>query len=275
MSKVAIIHPVMFVPIGGSATDKGTRTLGWNLPQKGWFHSVIDQRIEGWATEFKRRGLRFRIMLHNPWGHDGNYPMDFDQRIEAAETGKLDLMIQTFPAWLESRLRPLVGDSGELIIYLGALDVDPDFVDRDHDPKAYRERVAASLVDVPRWASLAFDHSSEVMPDSIEWSVMLGEQAAGRRIYCEPRPKVGSAVVGLPVVSDAALWWRTSPDDFKDARHMASQSVMGGAEILTLIVGGSDQSRRAMVQRSVNAGLTPLFGYGDLAWALDIKREAK
>lgn len=263
------INPVLFQTIGGSSSDKSTRCLGYNLVRNGWYNSDIDKRLDDHAAQFAKRNIPFRYLLHNPWGHDGEKAMDFDQRIEAGQNPKLDLLVSSFPAWLESRVRPHVGKDGECIIYLGALDIDPDFVALRNNPKAYRERVVKSLRDIPDWCSIAFDHSAEVKAGSIEWSVMLGELAGGRRIYCEARPHKGSATVGLPVICDANFWQRSNPDLYGDSKKWAAPySDMAGAEVLCLVYQGSDADRAKLHKRTIGWGLTPLLDARDF-WVLD------
>lgn len=261
------IHPMLFVTVGGSSPDVSVRQLGYGLPQNGWYNSVLDQRLDGWKAEFDKRGLPFRLMLHNPWGTDGKKPMDFDQRIEAGQIPALKNVVQSFPSWLETRVYPLL-DDGELCLYLGALDTDPDFVALKRNSKAYAKRVAKSLVDVPDWASIAFDHSNAVKPNSPEWATMLMEHACGRRIYCEPRPEVGSGVVGLNVVADAKLWKRTDPERYSDAKHLIPRSAMAGAEVLRLAVHYGDGDRRKLHLETIAEGDTPLFDARDF-WLLD------
>lgn len=269
------IHPVLMVTVGGSSPDPYTRQLGYNLPAKGWYGSDLTPRLPKWKAEFDKRDLPFRVLPHNPWGHDAQKWMDFDQAVEAAENPKLARVVNSFVAWLETEVRPLLGEDGECIIYLGCLDEDPDFLALKSNPRAYRERVAASLVDVPDWCSLAFDHSAKVTTDSIEWSVMLGELAGGRRIYCEARPHQGSATIGLPVICDAKFWWRGDPGRHADSRKWAAPySDMQGAEVLLLVDKGDEAMRRAYHETTLREAkktgdnLVPLFGPNDF-WVLD------
>lgn len=260
--------PVLFLGIGASSSDVSVRKIGFGLPAAGWYNSGIDKNLDSWADEFKRRDLPFRVMLHNPWGTENGEVMDFDQRIEARENAKLRLVCDSFGPWLESRLRPHVGERGECIIYLGSGRRDKDLLDLKDQPAAYLERLTASVAEVPDWCTLAFDDTgkSEI---GDPFSDFVHLQSRLRRVYVEPRPIVGGAMPGLPVISDANLWRRTNPDIYPDARHMIPDRDCGD-EILRLMVSGNEATRRRVLQRVVDDGHTVLFAYPDISWALDL-----
>lgn len=264
--------PVLFLTVGASSPHEEDRKLGWGLTRAGWYNSVIDKRIEGWAEEFKKRDLPFRVMFHNPYGTNNREPMDFDQAVEAAENPRTRLPAATFGPWLETRVKPLIEGGGECIIYLGSGRRDPDIVALKDQPAAWLRRVTDSVDDLPDWCSLAFDDVANLEHGDPMVEFMALHRRF-RRVYIEPRPLAAGplAEARYPIVITAHLWPRSDPERHRDAVHMI-RNDQAGDEILRLSVSGNKDRVRRELQQAVNDGHTILFGYTDF-WALDLRPE--
>lgn len=260
--------PVLFLTVGASSSDESVRKLGWGLPSNGWYNSVIDKRLDEWAGEFKQRDLPFRVLLHNPWGTQNGEVMDFDQAIEAHENPKLKLVCDSFGPWLESRIKPHLGENGECIIYLGSGRRDKDMLALHDQPAAYLDRLNRSVAEVPDWCSIVFDDASSLTEDH-PFTHFVRLQSKIRRVYIEPRPIKDGATRFLPVVVDSRLWWRTNPERFPDAAGSAPNHECGD-EVLRFMLQGDESHRRNWLQRAANDGNTVVFGYTDF-WALDLQ----
>lgn len=264
--------PVQFVTVGWSDTNESIRNIGYGVPQNGWYHSVIDQRIEGWAAEFKKHDLPFRINLHNPWGTNAGQPMDFDQYLEAKENPLLRVMVQSFPLWLETRVKPLVGEDGECILYLGTIRADADMVALEGDPELYYKRAKRCLDAIPPWCSVAFDSVNAIKADHPAWPVIKDATRRFKRVYVEPRPSVDSPTKSLNVFSgNAHNWFRTDPEVYPNIDHLCKTSDLTG-ERLVRPRDRDPATRLEWYKKIIAEGSTPvLYSMDDLEMVEEIK----
>ena len=266
--------PVVMFPLAAEHNDtEWKRLLGWNIID-GWFNSSINRLLDDYAAEFRSRNLPFRMLLHSPWGLNVGESMDFDQRVEAEQNPHLQDAIDSFVPWLEQRVRPLVEESGgELIIYLGSGTADADMRALENNPIAYADRIAASIADIPDWASIALDNSAEIQESDPFWLFVESQQEAGRRLYVEARPHADSAVLGLPTITNSTFWRRTDPDLFEDSQWAGTNSQVANgdpSQVLLFTIGENQAERQADYQETIERGYTPLINYDDISWALDL-----
>ena len=269
--------PVLCVNIGHSSKDESVRNIGRGIPSNGWYHSQVDDQIEEWAAAFKKHGYPLRLELHNPWGCNQDEPMDFDQRIEAADNPKLHLAVLTFPLWLESRVKPLIGDDGECILYLGTIRADKDMVELQDDPAAYKARVAEAMQDIPDWCSVGFDSVNELTKEHPAWPLLDAARHKYKHVYIEPRPAKTSDMLGFNVISgNAGNWFRTDPETFPELSNRLARTSDIQGERLVRPRSFDVEERREFYRRILEEGSTPLlFSIDDLDLLAEVDKEVK
>lgn len=245
----------IWMTIGGSTTDDATRRLGWGLPDKehggGWFlaNGLQKYMIDG-CRKVRDAGMKPVIILHNPWGIEGGEAMDFDQRIECMQNPLLTKMSADFDPWLRYFLKPLLGDDGEGVLYVGSIGLDHDMKDREADPNAFASRAHRSLM-IDQWLSIGADTAAALMENDPGYSVWKLRRDTGQRIYIEPRPKIGAATIGWPVICDGPWWHRSNPAHFPDAAELYATDEECGDDIIRFVFTrhGDAAKRREWYER--------------------------
>lgn len=177
---------VAFYPIGWSSTDPGRRHVGWSLRTQGWMGFVQQRIIADLDWGYRR------IQLHNPFGDDGEWPMELDQSVRAEAAG-LDWLTAGFvEAW-----RPVTrgdytgGDPVEVIAYMGTARLSPFLeLQADGDWEAWLARAEASVaLPLAAGMTLAFDSFSIEAEDSFSFRFAQKLKAQGVKVYIETWPR--------------------------------------------------------------------------------------
>ena len=181
--------------------------------------------------------------------------MDFDQQIEAIESG---LPVNDFSEWLEKRVLPLVAPDGEVITYLGVIQKDKDFNELTADQ--YVERAGESLKSIPIGSSLGADVGGNLQETDPGYAVWLMQKNLGRKIWVERRPLKDAATKSWPVIEENKLWIR-NPD--------SGQRVADGEvnELIRFVVRNfyQDDAERIQAAYEVFAdGHIPAVEFGDV-----------
>ncbi|MBB6430161.1 hypothetical protein [Algisphaera agarilytica] len=171
--------------IGNSSTRLDRRTVGWNLAASGW---------PGFRTRYVEPALDYgfrRVHLHNPFGEDGQWPMELDQVIRAREAG-LDWLVDDFvETWLPVTRGDLTGgEPVEVIAYFGTARLDEfETLEAAGDWDGWMARAEESIRPaLDAGMSIAFD-SFSVAPEgsySHQFAEMIKQR--GVRVYIETWP---------------------------------------------------------------------------------------
>ncbi len=190
-------------------------------------HSHLSTYNISWADFVQQRivpeldwGVR-RIMLHLPFGKDettGSH--SFDSYIVAQQRG-LTIIVSGF----EEEIRKVIageytaGEPVEVICYLGALGLDPDFIqlmDEQHGGDDWILRFWWSVKPVlDAGCSVAFDAAATWPPDGPEHHIAKTIRALGTKVYIE-----GTETHRLPDDVD----WRTWEPQFEG--HLRSLPIV-------------------------------------------------
>lgn len=266
--------PVIFIGVGASGGDPTIRNFGYGV-QNGWFNSAFDQQLDGWVEHLARSGWPTRIIVHNPWGTSGGgEDMDFDQRIECLADPNTVQAALTFPDYLEQRLRPLVDDGGEVIIYVGSIKDDPDMVALEDDLPAYYARAEESLLDIPDWCSIAFDDVNRLTEDHPGYAVINGRVGVNPHVYIEPRPGKEGDMAKFGVCAIARSmddgYFRHDPIRYPDSSDWAHPRSEIEGEVIVIVQNDDGLIRRELYEAILDEESTPCIQPEDAAWVRNL-----
>ena len=170
-----------FIAIGGSSDEPGRRHIGWPIMEQGWGPFVrgqIQPQID--------RGVR-RFWIHNPFGYDDEWPMDFDQYLDAREAGMTRLTDTFVEVW-----KPLIEEYDlQVVVYLGRLHEDEDFEKllREGRSSEYLRRVLLSVAaPLEAGCDIGLDSVIHADEESYTWHFANFLASTGTRVYIEPTP---------------------------------------------------------------------------------------
>lgn len=187
--------------IGGSSNDVSKRRVGWGLDTIGW-----SGYYNGRIAPLRAIGLR-RLLLHNPFGTLPNEGYQVDQYLHAQQAGLTWLTNGFVQTW-----KPVVDSGVEVIAYIGSLWDDPDFIALENNPRAYMQRIIASIKPFTD-AGITIGLDSIVYQGVDSYSMMFAEmlRQSGIRTYAENRPPIGST------------WWHNFDGIYHDQGYHYSQ----------------------------------------------------
>ncbi|MEM1108084.1 MAG: hypothetical protein AAGH99_05255 [Planctomycetota bacterium] len=176
---------IAFYNIGFSSSDSTKRHVGRNIERDGW---------KGFVKKTVRPSLDWgfrRVQLHNPFGDDGEWPMELDQAIRAENEG-FDYLTDGFvEAW-----RPVTrgdytgGEPVEVVAYLGSYRL-PEFeaMESSGDWPGWLGRAMQSVrLPLEAGMTLAFDSFVVAGPDSYAFRFVEHLRHNGHRVYIETWP---------------------------------------------------------------------------------------
>lgn len=236
---------ITYCLIGGSSNDVSVIRIGHGIPANGW-----EPFIKAQAAIVERTGCR-GIWIHNPWGHDGTWPMRWDQRPILLERireekdpttkQKLERIERTFYPAMQKYLRGEWTPSNKkphLWVYLGTAHLNPT-MDAVKDKPAdwtWRWRQACYPIlllaqEFPGQVSLALDRAVDTPVDYPHYAGALLLESLGMEVIIEPRPLKEFPHwhrFGVVQVVREGGWDRTDPDQFLDAKHKATDADIRG-----------------------------------------------
>ena len=177
---------VAFYNIGFSSTNAANRHVGRGLSQAGWAGFVANTVRPDLAIGFRR------VQLHNPFGDDGDFPMELDQFQRSQEAG-LDWLTEGFvEAW-----KPVIrgdytdGEPVDVLAYMGTARLEPfESLEEAGDWDAWLARAQEAVrPPIEAGMSLGFDSFSlaEAGSYSHRFTEVLRER--GVKFYIETWPR--------------------------------------------------------------------------------------
>ncbi|MEM1212183.1 MAG: hypothetical protein AAGI68_07775 [Planctomycetota bacterium] len=228
--------PIIWFNIGGSSNRPNRRSVGWLGPGGSW-----DLFVQTQVRPLLSQGAR-RVMLHNPFGHEPDTSMQFDQAVHALDAQTHWLTTGFVTAW-----HPVVrgdytdGQPVEVICYLGKLHDDPDFKPSNplHEPAPFWLARAWQSLRPPLEAgmSIAMDASSNAPEDSPQHRLIQMLRSLGVTVYVEARPyKNRPHLFGMPVISRDDFWSTSDPAKNPGARPLYARNDQLRGEIIRILL---------------------------------------
>ncbi|MCC6680130.1 MAG: hypothetical protein IT445_04425 [Phycisphaeraceae bacterium] len=176
------------------------RPLRDTVHRNGW--KGVVRELEPVFKWFRDAGQTPRIMIHTPFGYGDGPAMDYDAYLRARQNKAHEWIYSDFVEAWQPLTDPQAKDRIDLVCYVGAIALDPDM-------KKYLEPDESGQVDLATWrarameslqpfleagASIGFDASSGIDPDSIEGQFILSidrmfqQEGLGRYILIEALP---------------------------------------------------------------------------------------
>ena len=269
--------------IGGSSPDKNVLKIGRARTSKGWEPYIESQTKLG--RDSGARGL----WLHNPWGHDGEWPMRWDQRMLLLERieqetdpetiAKLKRVEETFLPAMQRYLRGewSGGQKPHLWVYLGTALHNPSMEELEHHPLEYKRRWQQSVLPVvalskqfPGQVSLGMDRTFDTPEDHPHFAGAVELAELGIEIVSEPRPVRKHPHwhrFGFVNLMREGGWDRTDPLRFPDANRLgkAPDSLIQGN--MYGLIGGNypdDLLNLQACRNVIERGWTPVMYLGKL-----------
>lgn len=246
---------ISFYNIGWSSRWPENRHVGRGIKEDGWSEFVARQIVPDLEW-----GVR-RFQLHNPFGDDGEWPMELDQYLRSQEAG-LDWLTEGFvEAW-----RPVTageytgGEPVEVIAYMGTARLSPfEDLEAADDWPAWLERAERS-VEAPLRAgmTLAFDSFSGAGPDSFSHRFVRRLRQRGVRVYIETWPRREASHWYDTNIVVAEKWWQRnhSRSSVAARRQLTGEVVRLMAKPLQATPDAETTPYRDRVVEALTAGYT-------------------
>lgn len=186
---------IQWLPVGGASPDKERRMIGWRIESHGWGPAL--KRHGQYIERAKCRGL----WVHNPWGHDGVWPMEWDQRLILRELAEQDPTLKVVDdTFLPEFRKFLAGDytggrRPDVWFYLGTSHVWEGMEKYRSEPQAWWQRARESCEPILTLArefrgqvAIVSDRTFDLPADHPHYAFLTSLAAAGIEVVIEPRP---------------------------------------------------------------------------------------
>jgi len=279
---------ITYAQVGGTSADKRVLGIGPGITNAGW-----EPFIRGQAAIVERTGCR-GIWFHNPWGHDGVWPMRWDQRpillsrideeTDPAIKEKLVRIEDTFlPAmrkylrgnWTPSNKKPHVW------CYLGTAHLNPTMDEIKDKPASWTWRWRQACYpllllaqEFPGQVSIGMDRTLDTPVDHPHYAGALLLESLGIEVIGEPRPYGVLAKppndnmthwhrFGVVQVVREGGWDRSDPENHPDSKQFATDAQIQGARYAIINPkdwASLDSAKRIIAER----GWTPVQPLGGI-----------
>lgn len=236
---------ITYAQVGGTSADKRVLGIGPGITSAGW-----EPFIQGQAAIVERTGCR-GIWIHNPWGHDGVWPMRWDQRpillkrideeTDQAIKAKLVRVEDTFLPAMRNYLRGTWTPSNKephLWVYLGTAHLNPSMDEIKGQPAdwTWRWRQACYPLlllaqEFPGQVSIGMDRTLDTPVDHPHYAGATLLAALGLEVIGEPRPLASHTHwhrFGVVQLIREGGWDRTDPGNHPDAKQFATDAQIRG-----------------------------------------------
>lgn len=186
---------IQWLPVGGSALKKERRMIGWGIDRDGWGPAL---KLHG--EHIQRANCR-GLWVNNPWGHDGVWPMEWDQRLILRELSKDDASLEIVDETFLPEFRKFLageytgGKRPHVWFYLGTNHVWQGMEAYRDRPQEWWDRARESCQPIltlarefPGQVSIASDRSYDLPQDHPHYKFLTMLASTGMEVIIEPRP---------------------------------------------------------------------------------------
>ena len=213
------------------------------------------------------------MWIHNPFGDDNTWPMDWDARAETLEAEKIDARLKAIDdSFLPSMRKYLRRNIGDLWLYLGSCHNVPSMIALEQNARAWKARWETSVYPVLKLheefggrVHLACDRTTDLPAEHPHYFGLRQLQSLGVDVIGEPRPKLGfDHLYGFGSVWMLDLWGndRMNPDQFPDAAKLYARDsdIRGGKYCLWVHNREPNAGTRLeAAERAIARGWTPVI----------------